>query len=308
VGVNILKIKLIGIIVFMLISATTLPVVGIFNEPYESPIGGKGGLQRQLPSLPGSTMPSFLESEISLGWQVFDDFSGLSGAICHAHWWGFTVIKDNDTWLPGNPDDMEFEITLFEDDGGEPGSEVFKFESIIPEIIGTGIIYDYPDGSFELYHFEADLGICLDLPNGWISINSKNSPTESVLGWIESPDGNGKVFHNDNEIDMDVSFILAEAGDPVIEISISGGLGVSAGITNIGNDTISDIPVDIVVFGGLLSKTKINNRETISLEPGETVTVKSGLFFGLGSIKIGVIADDVVEYTSGNHLIVFSLI
>ena len=307
-----MKTKLVGMIVFMLISATTISVVGIVNEPNEILINEKGGLFRQLPSMPENPMPNFLGSDPGLGWQVYDDFSGLVGAICHIHWWGLTVIRDNDTWYPGSPEEMIFDIILYENDNGAPGSVVFSFEDITPEYTKTGIMYDYtdkwPDALFELYHFEADLGLCIDLTCGWISIISKNSPTDSVIGLIESPDGNGKLLHNDIERDMDISFIHAEAGDPVIEISIGGGLGVTAGITNIGNDTLSDIPVDIVVYGGFLGKTKVNKREEISLEPGETATVKSGLFFGFGKISVGIIADDVVKYTSGNQLLIFSLI
>jgi hypothetical protein len=307
-----MKIKLVGIVVLMLIVATTLPVVGMINEPIESPIDNKGGLFRQLPFLPGNPMPNFLGSDPDLGWQVFDDFSGLVGAICHIHWWGLTVIRDNDSWYTGDPGDMIFDIIFYENNNGEPGSVVFSFDNVIPEYNGTGIMYDYtdewPDALFELYHFEVDLGLCFDLTDGWISILSKNSPTDSILGWIESPDGNGKLKHNEIERDMDVSFILAEIGDPELEIDIKGGLGVSVEITNIGNKTLTNIPVDIVVYGGLLSKTKINKRETVNLNPGDTTSIKSGLFFGLGKIEVGVIADDVVKYTSGSQLFIFTLI
>ena len=81
-----MKTKLVGMIVFMLISATTISVVGIVNEPNEILINEKGGLFRQLPSMPENPMPNFLGSDPGLGWQVYDDFSGLVGAICHIHW------------------------------------------------------------------------------------------------------------------------------------------------------------------------------------------------------------------------------
>jgi hypothetical protein len=307
-----MKIKIVGIIVFMLISATTLPVVGIINEPIENPIDSKGGLFRQLPNLPGNPMPNFLGSDPNLGWQVYEDFSGITGPICHIHWWGLTVIRENDTWYPGTPEDMTFDIIFYENNNGEPGLVIFSFEDVIPEYTETGIWYEYtdkwPDANFELYHFDVDLGLCFDLTCGWVSIISKNSPTDSIIGLIESPDGNGKLLHNDIEREMDISFILAEIGDPVLDINIGGGLGVTVEITNIGNETLSDIPVDIVVYGGLFSKSKVNKREMVNLESGETTSVKSGLFLGLGKIAIGVIADDVVKYTSGSQLLIFTLI
>ncbi|KYK20278.1 hypothetical protein AYK24_10265 [Thermoplasmatales archaeon SG8-52-4] len=307
-----MKIKIVGIIVLMLITSTTIPVVGIVNESDSNPNINKGGIFRQLPSLPGNPMPFGLVSDPDQGWTVYEDFSGLTLPICHIHWWGQTVIRQNETWFPGSPEGMTFDIIFYENNNGEPGSVIFSFEDVVPEYTETGIMYDYPDewpdGPFELYHFEVDLGLCFDLTCGWVSIFSKYSPTDSVFGWIESPDGNGKLFQNDIERDMDVAFLLAEIGDPEIELSINGGLGVSVEITNIGNETLTNIPVDIVVYGGLLSKTKINKREAVNLNPGDTTSIKSGLFFGLGKIQIGVIADDVVKYTSGSQLLIFTLI
>lgn len=307
-----MKIKIVGIIVFMLIVATTLPVVGVVNESENNPIINKGGIFRQLPSLPDDPMPYGLVSDPDQGWTVYEDFSGLTLPICHIHWWGQTVIRQNETWFPGSPEGMTFDIIFYENNNGEPGSVIFSFEDVVPEYTGTGIMYDYPDewpdGPFELYHFEVDLGLCFDLTCGWVSIFSKYSPTDSVFGWIESPDGNGKLFQNDIERDMDVAFLLAEIGDPEIELNIGGGLGVTVEITNIGNETLTNIPVDIVVYGGLFSKTKINKREAVNLNPGDTTSIKSGLFFGLGKIQVGVIADDVVKYTSGSQLLIFTLI
>jgi len=307
-----MRIKLVGIVVLMLIAATTISVVGVVNESEDNTIDFKGGIFRQLPSLPDEPMPNFLGSDLNLEWQVYEDFSGLNRPICHIHWWGLTVIRDNDTWYPGSPESMTFDIIFYENNNGEPGLVVFSFEDVIPEYVETGIIYDYPDewqdGPFELYHFDVDLGLCFDLTCGWVSIISKNSPTDSVLGWIESPDGNGNLYHNDIERDMDVSFILAEIGDPEIDVAINDGLGVSVDITNIGNETLSNIPIDIVVFGGFLSKTKVNKRVTINIEPGETKSIKSGLILGFGKIAIGIIADDVVKYTSGFQLLIFTKI
>jgi len=307
-----MKIKIVGIIVLMLIAATTIPVVGIVNESENNPIINKGGIFRQLPSLPGNPMPYGLVSNPDLGWRVYEDFSGLTKPICHIHWWGQTVIRQNDTWYPGSPEGMIFDIIFYENNNGTPGMEIFSFEDIIPEYNGTGIMYDYqeewPVGPFELYHFEVDFGLCFDITCGWVSITSKYSPTDSILGWIESPDGNGKLYQNDIERDMDVAFLLAEIGDPELEVEIKGGLGVSVKITNIGNKTLTNIPVDIVVFGGLLSKTKINKREAVNLNPGDTTSIKSGLFFGLGKVQIGVVADDVVKYTSGSQLLIFTII
>ncbi len=309
-----MRIKLVGIFVMMLLVAITLPVVGTMNTlddniDYQK-IGDRGGVFRQLPSLPGNPMPYGLVSDSQMEWKVYEDFWEVSKPICHIHWWGQAVKWMNDTWHPGDPEGMIFDVTFFADDNGEPGVEVYSFENVTPLIVGTGIMYDYPDewpdGPFELYHFEVDLGLCFDLSNGWVSIIKKYSPNDSVFGWQESQDGNDKLYQNEIERAMDVAFILAESGDPELEIEINSGLGVTVKVTNIGNETLTNIPIDIMVYGGMLGNINKQVRETIHLDPGDTASVGSGLFLGLGKIIIGIFADDVVEYKSGFQLIIFT--
>ncbi len=306
----------VGIFVMMLLVATTLPVVGTMNtsddNTYYQNIGDRGGVFRQLPSLPGNPMPYGLLSDIQMGWQVYEDFGDVINPICHIHWWGQAVKWMNDTWYPGDPEGMVFDIFFFADDNGEPGMEIYSFTDVTPLIVRTGIMYDYPDewpdGPFELYYFEADLNLCFELSSGWVSIIKTFSPSDSMFGWQESKDGNDELYQNEIERTMDVSFILAESGDPELEIEINGGLGVTVMVTNIGNDTLTNIPIDIMVYGGIFGKINKQVRETINHDPGDTVSVGSGLFLGLGKIIIGIFADDVVEYKSGFQLVIFTLV
>ncbi len=311
-----MKKKILGIFVCMLLIATALPAVGTMTEQdYNSSnqnIGDRGGMFRQLPSPPVDPMPYGWISDSQMGWQVYEDFWEVSSPICDIHWWGGTPIWMNETWYPCNPEGMTFDIIFFEDEDGMPGNVSCSYDDISPIITPTGIMYDYPDefpeGPFELYYFEADLNPCCNLSNGWVSIIKKYSPNDCTFGWHESPDGNDKIIQNINWRSTDVAFILTDGEEPDLEINIKSGLGATIEVTNSGNETLTGIPVDVVVYGGLLSKINVHVRETISLDPDETKPVGTGIFLGLGKIAIGVIADDVVEYHSGLQLFIFTIV
>ena len=310
-----MKKKLLGIFVCTLLIATALPAVGTMtvqdNNSSNQNIGGRGGMFRQLPSPPVGPMPYAWISDSQMGWQVYEDFWEVSSPICDIHWWGVAVIRMNDTWYQGNPEGMTFDIIFFEDEDGEPGAEVCSYTEVSPLIIGTGIMYDYPDeseGPFELYYFEADLNPCCNLSNGWVSIIKKDSPTDSMFGWHDSPDGNDKMYQNTIQCPTDVAFILTDGEEPDLEINIKSGFGATIEITNSGDETLTGIPVDVVVYGGMLSMINVHVRETIHLDPSDTASVGTGLFLGLGKIAIGVIADDVVEYHSGLQLFIFTIV
>lgn len=310
-----MKIKVIAIFVIAFLVATTIPAFGKIVEKdsisdYQN-IGEKGGLFRQLPSLPDDSAPYGLISDLQMGLQVYEDFWEVPNPICHIHWWGHAIKSINDSFYPGDPEGMVFDIIFYEDESGSPGNDIYTFSDISPSIIGTGVFYDHPDwseGPSELYYFEADLSLCFELSDGWVSIIKKYSSNDSIFGWAESSDGNDNLFQNDTQLTRDVAFILAESGEPELEIDVKGGLGASVKVINIGNETLTNIPVDIMVYGGMLRKINVQVRETINLNSGDTASVGTGLFLGIGKITIGIVADDVVEYKSGFQLLFLTII
>jgi len=313
---NDMKMKLAGIIAITLLVANAFPALGTIIEKDNvsdcQNIGDRGGLFRQLPSPPDDPMPTCWPSDLNEGLRVYEDFMDVSNPICHIHWWGQAIKQINDTWYPGNPEGMVFDIIFYEDDSGSPGTEVYTFSDISPIIIGTGIMYEYPDwpeGPSELYYFEADLNLCFDLSNGWVSIIKKYSSDDSIFGWSESSDGNDNLYWNYDKQPNDVAFILAESGEPDLEINVKGGLGVTANFNNIGNETITNAPVDLLVYGGMLSKINKHKRITIdTLPPDINGSIGIPLILGFGKISIGVIADNVVEYKSGFQLLFLTII
>lgn len=64
---------------------------------------------------------------------------------------------------------------------------------------------------------------------------------------------------------------------------------------------------DIYVVTKTAGKINVHVRETLSPNPDKTKSVGPGIFFGLGKIAIGVIADDVVDHKKGLQLFIFTI-
>jgi hypothetical protein len=85
---------------------------------------------------------------------------------------------------------------------------------------------------------------------------------------------------------------MAQQPRPVLEITdITGGIGISTQITNIGNDNASDVDVTIMITGGLFGR--LNTSKTTSstmLISQDTIELKT-MVVRLGKISITVTAD-----------------
>ena len=99
-------------------------------------------------------------------------------------------------------------------------------------------------------------------------------------------------------------------GAAIIDIiGISGGLGVSADIKNIGFADATDVSWAMTVTGGffgLINKNKSGVIPTLTVDATETV--KSGILLGFGPITVTVIAGEDTESASGMQIIIFSRI
>ncbi|MBU0498076.1 MAG: hypothetical protein KKC68_09355, partial [Candidatus Thermoplasmatota archaeon] len=106
--------------------------------------------------------------------------------------------------------------------------------------------------------------------------------------------GASNVYYDD--------FVLEGAGttpQPDIEIgAITGGIGVSAEIKNVGDGDATDVNWSIILDGGLIILGKETSGTISSILAGESITVKSGLVFGIGKPTITVTADDATVETS----------
>jgi hypothetical protein len=118
------------------------------------------------------------------------------------------------------------------------------------------------------------------------------------------------LFEKDNGADIDIwlTQLAQEPQIPIIKVlSIAGGFGVSAVITNEGTADATNVDWTIHVTGGILGKINKTVPGTIaSLTIGATETVKSGILFGLGKISITVTAGSDSMTAAGKQWIIYT--
>ncbi len=100
---------------------------------------------------------------------------------------------------------------------------------------------------------------------------------------------------------------LAAVPSP-LEVKIKGGLGVKAVITNNGTTDANDAPWQIHVEGGMLGMINKTVNGTIDIPAGESVTVKTGLLLGFGTITITAKVADDEQTATGKQIIIFSMV
>ncbi len=90
---------------------------------------------------------------------------------------------------------------------------------------------------------------------------------------------------------------------PAVEITITGGLGVSASIKNTGTTDLTDIAWSIDLDGSLIFIGKTKSGTIASLAAGESVTVKD-FVIGFGKTGIAVTAGTASASASGTVLLI----
>ena len=126
-------------------------------------------------------------------------------------------------------------------------------------------------------------------------VQSAANPDESYYHdgseWVDFYD----FEFNDSSWDHTANFcikglIIGEHFAPFLEIeSISGGIGISAIIKNIGDASTADVEWTITVTGGIFGLINVTETDVeASLGIDEEITIQSGLFFGLGPIYVTV--------------------
>jgi hypothetical protein len=170
----------------------------------------------------------FFASDLEYGWKSYDDFWDISGPICNIHWWG-QCLNYTDYWFCCDPSGMEFKIDIYSDENGKPGTLLCSYESLKPFIYKTGFMYYYPpsDRFFELYYFTICLDQKCEVSNGWISIQSTYCPSGGWFMWMNSPDGNKKMFQfYDDWIfrENDVSYIMFDDDPDIADLECEGNL------------------------------------------------------------------------------------
>jgi hypothetical protein len=142
----------------------------------------------------------------------------------------------------------------------------------------------------------------------WGDEQQKNDVDGTVVAQKGSVDvcKHGIAFVDNRTGDYDVYFAEAKLpAAPEITIgAISGGVGVSAVITNIGDLAATDVVWSITTQGNVLIGTEKSGMIT-TLNPGEEVTIKSGLVLGIGVVAVTVRVDITIKSQEFKLLLIF---
>lgn len=92
-----------------------------------------------------------------------------------------------------------------------------------------------------------------------------------------------------------------------LSYNLTGGLGVKLKITNNGEATVTNVPWQIHVKGGIFGLINTTMNGTIDIPAGESKTVGTGMLFGFGALSITAIVAGKENTVKGTQLFIFSI-
>ncbi len=152
--------------------------------------------------------------------------------------------------------------------------------------------------------------------NGVLVGSSVSNPpvAGSVLNLIIGSSSNHKGYFNGLIDEVRIYNKELNAGEildlnNILECKIQGGRGINLNITNIGPTNATNVDWQINVKGGLLGLINVNKSGTIDMIAlGESVTVGTGMFLGLGKIQITIKVDEDTNTANATQFIIFTRI
>jgi hypothetical protein len=160
----------------------------------------------QLPFTPNDPW-RFTTSDIYAGYRVYDNYWDVTEDIYDIHWWGLSLFWTGSGWMACDPIDMQFEIIFWDSILGLP----ICVYIVGPPALSTGLLF----GNWELYYWEVNLVPCCPQRDGWVSIQSIDSPYDCWFIWAGSDDGDLYSYQENGDppdLDYDQAFELTADG------------------------------------------------------------------------------------------------
>ena len=177
-----------------------------------------------------------------------------------------------------------------------------------------GIMYDF--GFKSTFTLGFDLFYKIDwgdgTPSDWIGPFPEGLNVQIPHAWLEpgtySLRIKAKPIADGAESVWSTSEITIVSPPPQLTITITGGLGVNLKIINNGTVKSTVVNWQIHVEGGILGKINMTINDTVDIPAGQSRTVGTGMFFGLGPITISAKVADEEKTATGTQFIIFSMV
>jgi hypothetical protein len=99
-----------------------------------------------------------------------------------------------------------------------------------------------------------------------------------------------------------------DPGTPNLSFTVTGGFGVHVKITNNGTANATGVAWQVHVEGGILHRMNHTVHGTVDVAAGETKTMKTNMFFGLGAIQVTVMVSDETKIVEGTQVLILSIL
>jgi hypothetical protein len=223
---------------------------------------------------------------------VADDFFGVTDAIGGLTWWGLSLFFTGYGWLDATPEDMVFEVKIYDDASGSPGTEIWSDTYGESDVARS--FYGMLGGWATIYEWTVEIDPCVIKDTGWLSIQVLSDPDGDSFLWLNTINGNSNAHQNGYSIGDNVAFNLTECeatGAPPVSCFIPcGEADIIAVIENAGThneivdifmelqEFITDPMVGTTVMTGVLNNVAIASGDTYEANFGSYNFVDSGVY------------------------------
>ena len=179
-------------------------------------------------------------------------------------------------------------------------------------VFANNALYFFTNNSIYQYGLASDMWVQQVV--NFLGTRGVDGRSAEVMGdWIYLVGGsNGSVPPTKGQDNASTNLVTAFypilSSPPILQINITGGIGVNLKITNNGIINVTSVPYWIHVKGGILGLINKTMNGKIDIPAGETISVATLKLFGLGHITITVKVADEEKIAEGTQIFIFTII